>query len=196
MAENIFENTTEVELGEEYLDGVEDMFGDIKQQVYDMMKENPGNQVPQNIWDMWAAFRSAVDWSEGWIQGLLAFHVMLLMLVIVFRNNENVQTGLFVCICTALYFSERLNTYGAEHWREFSTQDYFDERGVFASVMYAGPLLCIGLIQLVNLLRVSSSLLIKSKRMQLQAQYKKNKTTTVPDSSGGGGGGGGGKKND
>ena len=38
-------------------------------------------------------------------------------------------------------FGERLNTYGAEHWREFATQNYFDRNGTFFSFMISAPLL-------------------------------------------------------
>ena len=44
----------------------------------------------------------------------------------------------------------RLNTYCFNNWSLFSKQNYFDEHGVFASNLYAGPLLLICLFQLVS----------------------------------------------
>jgi transmembrane protein 18 len=163
----------ELEEGGEY---VGDMLGEIEEQVKQLMRDNPGNaRSPETPWEMWQAFSSAVNWSQRWIQGLLAFHALLFALVIVFRNNENAQVVLFMLICVLLYFCEQINTYCAQHWEEFSTDNYFDDRGVFAGVMFAGPLLLIGLFQLVNFLRLTSTLLIKAKRMQLQQQYNAKK---------------------
>jgi hypothetical protein len=37
-----------------------------------------------------------------------------------------------------------------QYWVRFSKQNYFDERGVFAVVMFTGPLICLALVQLVR----------------------------------------------
>lgn len=39
------------------------------------------------------AFRAAVDWNERWIQGLLAFHVVLWLFFIFARKHFNAQVG-------------------------------------------------------------------------------------------------------
>lgn len=47
--------------------------------------------------------------------------------------------------------AEFVNTQLREHyWSRFSKQNYFDERGVFAVVMFTGPLICLALVQLVS----------------------------------------------
>jgi hypothetical protein len=48
-----------------------------------------------------------------------------------------------------IFISERLNSECELHWKEFATQNYFDKSGAFAGMMFAGPLLTIGFIQLV-----------------------------------------------
>ena len=56
-----------------------------------------------------------------------------------------------VCVCIQVRGAEWLNTQLREHyWSRFSTQNYFDERGVFAVVMFTGPLVCLALVQLVR----------------------------------------------
>ena len=52
-----------------------------------------------------------------------------------------------------IYCAERLNRLAGEHWKEFAAQNYFDERGVFVSVMLSAPLLCVAFFILLNALR-------------------------------------------
>ena len=96
-----------------------------------------------------AAFTAAIDWSERWIQMLLGFEVVLFIIVIVFRNSYEFQSVLFFVICLLVAFSERINTFCAEHWRLFATQNYFDAHGTFAVTLFSGPLLIVGFIQVV-----------------------------------------------
>ena len=97
------------------------------------------------------AFAAAIDWNERWIQMLIGFEVMLFIVVLVFRNSYEFQSVLFLVICLLVAFSERINTLCAEHWRLFATQNYFDVHGTFAITLFSGPLLFIGLVQVVCL---------------------------------------------
>ena len=49
-----------------------------------------------------------------------------------------------------IYGAERLNALAHAHWRVFSGQDYFDDRGVFASALLSAPLLLIMFVVLVR----------------------------------------------
>lgn len=40
---------------------------------------------------------------------------------------------------SVVYFGENINKVAAQHWQSFATQDYFDSRGIFYSVMVSGP---------------------------------------------------------
>jgi transmembrane protein 18 len=71
--------------------------------------------------------------------------------------------------------SEYLNRIAATHWASFSTQNYFDRRGVFMSIMVCCPLLLDSLIMLLLFLREASHLLIKFKTVQLKEQIRKKK---------------------
>ena len=57
-----------------------------------------------DLWDKQILpFIQAVDWkNEKWIQLLLAFHVMLLVTVLLTRRFQNMQIVLFMFICTLL----------------------------------------------------------------------------------------------
>jgi transmembrane protein 18 len=71
--------------------------------------------------------------------------------------------------------SERLNRIAARNWASFATQNYFDGRGVFMSIMVCTPLLLDSLIMLLLFLREASQLLIKFKTVQLKEQIRKKK---------------------
>ena len=142
------------------------------------------------------AFSSAIDWSESWILMLLAFHCILFIAVILTRNIFQIQGAIFLCVCILVYLSENMNAYASSNYKQFSTQNYFDSQGVFAGVMFAGPLLCLALLQLVfwincslwlfvhsvkltlllvvqiNMLRLVSSTLIIAGKTKLQSQRK------------------------
>ncbi len=50
-----------------------------------------------------------------------------------------------------VYFAERINKLGAQHWKKFSAQNYFDGAGIFTSAVLSGPLLITMVIILVSL---------------------------------------------
>ena len=56
----------------------------------------------------------------------------------------------YLCSVTLILLSEQLNTLASNHWQYLATQDYFDRRGVFASAMFAAPLLIAGFWLLVR----------------------------------------------
>lgn len=58
-----------------------------------------------SVSDLWhkqiLPFVQAVDWkNEKWIQALLAFHVVLLVTVLLTRRFQNLQIALFLFICS------------------------------------------------------------------------------------------------
>ena len=60
-----------------------------------------------------------------------------------------------------MYASERLNTAAHARWRAFATQDYFDRRGVFVGVLWAGPLILVLCAMLVGFLARAARLLVR-----------------------------------
>jgi hypothetical protein len=136
--------------------GFGDFMKEIEQNMLHMMKESA--KAPATALEHWQAFSAAIDWSENWIRGLLTFHVVLFSVIVYTRKNESVQSVLFIFVCALIFISEQLNTYCALNWQVFAKQNYFDNHGVFAGTLYAGPLLLIALFQLVSRRKITFSL--------------------------------------
>lgn len=49
-----------------------------------------------------------------------------------------------------IYYADKLNAWGAEHWEEFSRHNYFHPDGAFISLVVSAPLLLGMLIVLTN----------------------------------------------
>ena len=96
------------------------------------------------------AFSAAIDWSERWIIGLIGMEVALLVIVLVLWKSYDLQAAIFLFLCALIAFSERINSFCAEHWGSFATQNYFDVHGAFAITLFSGPLLFIMFTQLVS----------------------------------------------
>ena len=116
-------------------------------------------------------FVHAIDWSERWLLGLAAFHCWTWIVAIMLRSAD-AQMVLLIALLGAVYSAEWLNTFAREHWQEFAGQNYFDKRGVFISVMYSMPLLCLAFFVLISGLRNAGKLLVKVKRKELRQKQK------------------------
>jgi hypothetical protein len=64
-----------------------------------------------------------------------------------------------------VYGSERLNAAAGARWRDFSTQNYFDTRGVFAAVLWCAPLLLLLAAMLVGFLIRAARLLVRARTL-------------------------------
>ena len=115
--------------------------------------------APQTFREECAAFIAAVDWRETWIRCLLLWHLSLWLLFVFTRKNFPVQCGLFFGIAACVGLAETLNGLCAKRWEKFATQNYFDERGVFAGIMLCAPLLALAFAMLLNFLVMASSML-------------------------------------
>ncbi|KAL4447541.1 hypothetical protein ABPG75_004760 [Micractinium tetrahymenae] len=150
-----------------------------------------GPSVTQGI----KQFVAAVDWSERWIQGLLAFHFFLLLVVILFRRLPYVHATVFFGCMPLVYFAERLNRLAGQHWRSFARQNYFDPQGIFASALLSAPLLLIMLVILFHYLFSTSLLLIRMKRKELEYKARQAaRRARAYQSSGGSSGGAAGRQ--
>jgi hypothetical protein len=91
-----------------------------------------------------------IDWKEPLIVGLLSFHVFTWIIVYWTRKRFYFQFGFFVMIIMLLVITEELNKFARNNWQLIATQNYFDLKGIFAAIFYAGPLLFTGFFQLVR----------------------------------------------
>ena len=56
----------------------------------------------------------------------------------------------------------------------FSTQNYFDERGAFVSVIWNAPLMVNLVIILVNFLRLTVKEVVKMKKAQMKRRFRES----------------------
>jgi TRAP-type C4-dicarboxylate transport system permease small subunit len=115
---------------------------------------------------------------------------MLLSTIYVSRYNSNLAPRLTIMIMIAIIVrtSEYINIYGSQHWQEFGiSQNYFDPKGFFMTIMVCSPLLLFSFIMLFSFLREASTLLIQVKKVQLQKQHRqkhqKGNATTAKTST-------------
>jgi hypothetical protein len=99
---------------------------------------------PKDAWgpnpiDSALGFAHAVDWTEPWIIGILIVHCVLLILACATRKSFEAQSVLFMLTLALCAAAESLNAWGAVHWKEFASQDYFDEHGVFGTAIGSCP---------------------------------------------------------
>jgi len=145
----------------------------------DLVKQSA--KAPNDAYEHWQAFTSAIDWSESWIQVMLAFHCVLFFIAMFFRRSIEVQMCVFAVISILVFSAEYINTLCRDNWTSFAKQNYFDEHGTFASSLFCAPLLFISFCQLVSLLLLASSALIKAKRLELRKRAEDNKAAKKTD---------------
>jgi len=49
-------------------------------------------------------------------------------------------------------FAKPINTLAQNNWQKFSKENYFDEGGVFISILFSFPILCNSTIGIVSIL--------------------------------------------
>jgi transmembrane protein 18 len=101
---------------------------------------------------------------------------MFFAAIFVSRKERGLTLRLIVMVTIAALVrgAEHLNQWASRHWMQFATQNYFDSRGIFVSVMLCAPLLLDSLIMLLFFLREASQLLIQVKTAQLKKQRKQS----------------------
>ncbi len=139
-------------------------------------KQMRHNAFQESLYDAAMAWAHAIDWRrERWLQALLVAHAVVWAVTLATRRRSSVQFVIFILTCTIVYMLERINAWCALHWREFSTQNYFDKNGVFAGVVVAMPLTLLLLFQLLNSLYLTSQLLVVQKRAELRGIVERKK---------------------
>ncbi|CAO3633534.1 unnamed protein product [Cunninghamella echinulata] len=119
-------------------------------------------------------FFQAIDWSQTWLTGLVIFHIICFLLVIILRNKHTALSYYFFILLGLAALTQPLNQYGGLYWESFASANYFDESGIFIVSLYAFPLILNGFITLMFILKASFGLMIEMKRRQLMNKSKSN----------------------
>ncbi|CAM0955377.1 unnamed protein product [Alopecurus aequalis] len=122
--------------------------------------------------DSLLGFVRAVDWTEPWLMGVMAFHASLLLATIGLRRNANLQFFLLFLAYSGVYLAQKMNIYLAEHWKSFASRNYFDPAGVFISVVWSGPLIFTSIVTVVSSLITLCQLMVKWKRAELRHRVR------------------------
>ncbi len=126
-----------------------------------------------SLYESILGFLHAVNWRERNVMVLVAFHVLLLVLVIATRRQVETQIALMCTIGAVVMMSEELNSSLATRWRQLGwTQNYFDKSGVFMLGAVTFPLLVIAVIQLVLMLSQALNLMVRVKRAQIREEQR------------------------
>ena len=81
---------------------------------------------------------------------------------------------MFVILGACSFGAERMNGFLSKRWEMFSTQNYFDERGAFVSVIWNAPLMVNLVIILVNFLRLTVKEMVKMKKAQMKRRFRES----------------------
>ncbi|XP_074656988.1 transmembrane protein 18-like [Tubulanus polymorphus] len=93
------------------------------------------------ITGLWT-FLKSIDWlEERWLQGLVLFHILCSVTLILGRNYTLIQIIIFVVLLLLVFLSENINEWAAHNYKSFSSQQYFDSDGLFISVVFSLPAL-------------------------------------------------------
>lgn len=141
--------------------------------------------LPSSPLEHFHAFRSAITWTEPFVLSLLAFQFTMFFLCLWASRKDRAlawRVSVMLFIAIVVRSAEWLNAKGAEHWKSFSQQDYFDKGGVFVGIMLCAPLLLDSLMMLCMFLAEAAQLLVQVKREEIkrkdEAKTQKESTTT------------------
>lgn len=127
--------------------------------------------------DLWG-YMLSIDWSEPWLWFLVGFHVMcsLLTMITVIFNCHNTQIALFVLFLGLVYCAEYINEWAAENYRLFSSQQYFDDKGMFISLLLSTPLLINCFVVVLHWMLSTIRTMIQLKRAKLRVQMSQTQS--------------------
>lgn len=118
-------------------------------------------------------FAHAVNWKEPLIVAMLTWHVLACVAAVATSGELMLHTGLFFILGALVLAAYPLNMLGSQHWQEVATQDYFDDGGVFMSVMWSLPQVLVLLGMLVNIVWKTGQTMVRVKVLQLKAKRRK-----------------------
>jgi len=142
----------------------------------DVLQDIMASQAaPESVRENINGFKAAIRWEEPFILALLAFHAITILFTIfvIKRGGMTSRMILLGIIAIIVRSAEYLNQWGNTNWESFATQDYFDTKGIFVSLMLSGPLLFLSFFMLIAFLREATTLLVQVKKFELKEKHRK-----------------------
>ena len=162
LTEVLEQHNALLDLGREHLEKLSSQFREaFSQSAFEKAKQN------------WIGFFYAIDWkNDRWISCVLLFHAVAFAFALKWRYWERAQVAMFVVLGSFSFAAERLNGFLSRRWELFSTQNYFDKRGAFVSVIWNAPLMVNLVVILINFLRLTVKEMVKMKKAQMKRRYR------------------------
>ena len=162
----------------------------ITSKVIEAVTTGPG------VFDGLRAFIDAVDWTEPFFLYLAMFHLSLFGLAVgVSWDSPGRTAGVMLFLLALSVSSSALNDLGKQHYQYLFVDqktNYFDDRGVFISAVFAGPLMVLAFVLQIKMFIGLAKMMIVVKRgkfreeqKQQRNQQQQSKDTTVPANKGG-----------
>ncbi|GKY93261.1 hypothetical protein MPSEU_000293700 [Mayamaea pseudoterrestris] len=137
-----------------------------------------GQNGPTTFKEQVDAFRYAINWTEPLLTSIIGFQVVMFLLTLwVSRRGRSMEVRLILMVLVGALVkgAQRLNSYGAQHWEKVATQNYFDQGGIFMTILVCAPLLVDCFIMLACFLREAASLLVQVKTAEIKKKRKQDK---------------------
>mmetsp|Transcript_6289 Transcript_6289/g.20131 ORF Transcript_6289/g.20131 Transcript_6289/m.20131 type:complete len:153 (+) Transcript_6289:32-490(+) len=118
------------------------------------------------------AFLHAIDWrNDRWLFLIFLLEGVAFLFVVANRRHwERLAAG-FAVIGALLFFAERINEVARRHWKEFASQQYFDESGAFITAILGMPLIICQFLIVILLVKEAALMAVKVKRLELRKSY-------------------------
>eukprot|EP01087_Luapelamoeba_hula_P010192 TRINITY_DN2691_c0_g1_i2.p1 TRINITY_DN2691_c0_g1~~TRINITY_DN2691_c0_g1_i2.p1 ORF type:complete len:173 (+),score=39.34 TRINITY_DN2691_c0_g1_i2:216-734(+) len=120
-------------------------------------------------------FIAAVRWTEPFMLGLAAFHLCLLVFIIITRKRFSIQLYTWLALLLLVCLAQPLNHLCIRYQKVLTTQPYFTTNGLFISTVFSAPLLVMALIIVINFLVGAVGMMVVVMRGQLREQQKLKK---------------------
>jgi len=130
---------------------------------------------PEGLVENLQAFTSAIHWTEPFILGIIAFHIIMFVITcLIARQNVGLAPRLSVMVFIAIVVrtAEYWNHFLSGHWESIASQNYFDKNGVFVAIVICVPLLLDCMLMLLMFTREAFQLLVKVKTNELKRKKK------------------------
>ncbi|NP_001090050.1 transmembrane protein 18 [Xenopus laevis] len=131
------------------------------------MAEEPG------VWSLLE--RAPIDWTEPWLIGLAAFHILCFIVTYISFKSYPLQICHFLLMVVLVSCAEYINEFAAMHWRAYSKQQYFDSSGMFISLAFSAPLLCNTIIIVVHWVYKTLCVMTELKTLQQKRKESREK---------------------